>query len=59
MMHRELWTLYPDVFIQSRDSITRFQKYIFIFTPENVDISGDPLGLDGSSAKMPTINREF
>ena len=37
----------------------QISKYIFIFTPENVDISGDPLGLDGSSAKMPTINREF
>ena len=31
MMHRELWTLYPDVFIQSRDSITRFQN-IFSFS---------------------------
>ena len=37
----------------------QISKYIFIITPENVDISGDPLGLDGSSAKMPTINREF
>ena len=37
----------------------QISKYIFIFTPENVDISGDTLGLDGSSAKMPTINREF
>ena len=37
----------------------QISKYIFIFSPENVDISGDPLGLDGSSAKMPTINREF
>ncbi len=31
MMHRELWTLYPDVFIQSRDSITRFPN-IFSFS---------------------------
>ena len=54
MMHRELWTLYPDVFIQSRDSITRFQN-MFLFLRQ----SRDPLGLDGSSAKMPTINREF
>jgi cell division inhibitor SepF len=42
--------------------IGRYQqisKYIFIFTPENVDISGDSLTLDGNMAKMPTINREF
>lgn len=37
----------------------QISKYIFIFTPENVDISGDSLSLDGNSAKMPTINREF
>ena len=37
----------------------QISKYIFIFTPENVDISGDSLSLDGNTAKMPTINREF
>ncbi len=37
----------------------QISKYIFIFTPENVDISGDSLTLDGNTAKMPTINREF
>lgn len=37
----------------------QISKYIFIFTPENVDISGDSLTLEGNSAKMPTINREF
>lgn len=37
----------------------QISKYIFIFTPENVDISGDSLSFDGNSAKMPTINREF
>ena len=34
-------------------------KYIFIFSPENVDISGDSLSFDGHTATMPTINREF
>ena len=37
----------------------QISKYIFIFTPENVDISGDSLSLEGNTAKMPTINREF
>lgn len=37
----------------------QISKYIFIFTPENVDISGDSLTFDGATAKMPTINREF
>lgn len=37
----------------------QISKYIFIFSPENVDISGDSLSLDGSTARMPTINREF
>lgn len=37
----------------------QISKYIFIFTPENVDISGDSLAIDGATAKMPTINREF
>lgn len=37
----------------------QISKYIFIFTPENVDISGDSLSIDGNMAKMPTINREF
>lgn len=37
----------------------QISKYIFIFTPENVDISGDSLSFDGNTAKMPTINREF
>lgn len=37
----------------------QISKYIFIFTPENVDISGDSLSFDGETAKMPTINREF
>ncbi len=37
----------------------QISKYIFIFTPENIDISGDSLSIDGNMAKMPTINREF
>ena len=37
----------------------QISKYIFIFSPENVDISGDSLGLDGNVAVMPLINREF
>lgn len=37
----------------------QISKYIFIFTPENVDISGDSLAIDGATAKMPTLNREF
>lgn len=37
----------------------QISKYIFIFTPENVDISGDSFSLEGGTAKMPTINREF
>ena len=37
----------------------QISKYIFIFSPENVDISGDSLSIDGSTASMPVINREF
>ncbi len=37
----------------------QISKYIFIFSPENVDISGDSLTMDGGMAKMPMINREF
>lgn len=36
----------------------QISKYIFIFSPENVDISGDSMTLDGASS-MPVINREF
>lgn len=35
-------------------------KYIFIFSPENVDINGDELSFTGESiSTIPTINREF
>lgn len=37
----------------------QISKYIFIFSPENVDISGDSLSYTTNSAKMPTISREF
>ena len=37
----------------------QISKYIFIFTPENVDISGDSLSLGDGSAAMPTFIREF
>lgn len=37
----------------------QISKYIFIFSPENVDISGDSLSIDGNTAAMPVINREF
>lgn len=37
----------------------QISKYIFIFTPENVDISGDSLTLGEGTATMPTISREF
>jgi cell division inhibitor SepF len=37
----------------------QISKYIFIFSPENVDISGDSLSYDGNSSSMPVINREF
>lgn len=38
----------------------QISKYIFIFTPENVDISGDSLGMDNDNfGSVPTINREF
>lgn len=37
----------------------QISKYIFIFSPESVDISGDSLTTDGGMAKMPTLNREF
>lgn len=36
----------------------QISKYIFIFSPDNVDISGDSIPLDDSSS-MPLINREF
>lgn len=35
-------------------------KYIFIFSPENVDINGDALSFSGDGlGSIPTINREF
>lgn len=37
----------------------QISKYIFIFSPENVDITGDSLNISGTTAKMPTIHREF
>lgn len=37
----------------------QISKYIFIFTPENVDISGDSLSLGDGTVTMPTISREF
>ena len=37
----------------------QISKYIFIFTPENVDISGDSLSLGDGTDAMPTISREF
>ena len=37
----------------------QISKYIFIFSPENVDISGDSLSIEGNTAAMPVINREF
>lgn len=37
----------------------QISKYIFIFAPENVDISGDSLSLGDGTATMPTISREF
>ncbi|MCR5692195.1 MAG: cell division protein SepF [Eubacterium sp.] len=37
----------------------QISKYIFIFSPENIDISGDSLSVDGSTASMPVINRDF
>lgn len=37
----------------------QISKYIFIFSPESVDISGDSLSVDGNTAGMPVINREF
>lgn len=37
----------------------QISKYIFIFSPENVDISGDSLSFAGDTATMPTIQREF
>ena len=37
----------------------QISKYIFIFSPENVDISGDSLSFDGAQSSMPVINREF
>lgn len=42
-----------------RGQYHQISKYIFIFTPENVDISGDSLSFNGDTASMPTINREF
>lgn len=37
----------------------QISRYIFIFSPENVDISGDSLSYTTNPAKMPTISREF
>ena len=38
----------------------QISKYVFIFTPEQVDISGDTLNhVKEESQAMPTINREF
>lgn len=38
----------------------QISKYIFIFSPENVDISGDSLSFTGDSVgTVPTLNREF
>ncbi len=37
----------------------QISKYIFIFSPENIDISGESLNIDNSVASMPVINREF
>ena len=39
----------------------QISKYVFIFTPEQVDISGDTLDhvKEQSDTTMPTINREF
>ena len=38
----------------------QISKYVFIFTPEQVDISGDTLDhVKEQSDTMPTINREF
>ncbi len=37
----------------------QISKYIFIFTPENVDISGDSLSVGDGTEAMPTISREF
>jgi cell division inhibitor SepF len=34
-------------------------KFIFIFSPENIDISGDSLSYTTGSTKMPTLSREF
>ena len=38
----------------------QISKYVFIFTPEQVDISGDTLDqVKEQSDTMPTINREL
>ncbi len=37
----------------------QISKYIFIFAPEYMDISGDSLSLGDNSDAMPTISREF
>ena len=37
----------------------QISKYIFIFSPHNVDISGDSLSYSGDIGSAPTINREF
>ena len=37
----------------------QISKYIFIFSPENIDISGESLNIDNSVSSMPVINREF
>ena len=58
-MHSVSWTLFPVVFTQLMENITRFQN-MYLFTPEQVDISGDTLDhVKEQSDTMPTINREF
>lgn len=59
MMHSVLWILFPVVFMQL-GKYHQISKYVFIFTPEQVDISGDTLDhVKEQSDTMPTINREF
>lgn len=42
-----------------RGKYHQISKYIFIFTPNSVDISGDSLGLENGISSMPVLNREF
>lgn len=41
-----------------RGQYQQISKYIFLFTPENVDIDGGLSSSDGDTM-MPTLNREF